>query len=279
VVRYELAEWKLGVSVNIDYHFEYDDRIYSVPCTLNGQKVDVRATRAGVEAFHADQRVASHVRSYGPKGTAVTCKQHRPKSHREYGDWPPERIVGWAASIGPHTREVTRQILERLVHPEVGYRSCLGLFRTAKRCGRDRMEAACRRALEIGAPSRRSVEMILKNGLERIHSTDEPAATPVLHENIRGGSYFDRGEQDASSETSEIAIVQSPTTMQSGPSSHDAASSQCKLPFDDSAPLLDAPARPDDLQDPEGFDHQKEPTKGLDIATPGLGRNRHRYTN
>lgn len=279
VVRYELAEWKLGVSVNIDYHFEYDDRIYSVPCALNGQKVDVRATRGGVEAFHADQRVASHVRSYGPKGTPVTCKQHRPKSHREYGDWPPERIVGWAASIGPHTREVTRQILERLVHPEVGYRSCLGLFRTAKRCGRDRMEAACRRALEIGAPSRRSVEMILKNGLERIHSTDEPATTPVLHENIRGGSYFDRGEETACPETSEIAIIQSPTTMQSGPSSHDAASSQCKLPFDDSTPLPDAPAQADDLQGQEEFDHQKEPTKGLDIVTSGLGRNRHRYTN
>jgi transposase len=135
VVRYELAEWKLGVSVNIDYHFEYDHRIYSVQCALNEQTVDVRATYSSMEAFHGGQRVASHVRSYGPKSTPVTCREHRPKSHREYGEWPPERMIGWAASIGPNTKEVRRQILAQLVHPEVGYRSCLGLFRTANRCG------------------------------------------------------------------------------------------------------------------------------------------------
>src|SRR5580692_8247718 len=34
VHRYELGEWKLGVGVNIDYHLEYDARMYSVPCAL-----------------------------------------------------------------------------------------------------------------------------------------------------------------------------------------------------------------------------------------------------
>ena len=32
--RYEIGEWKLGVGVNVDYHFTYDDRHYSVPSEL-----------------------------------------------------------------------------------------------------------------------------------------------------------------------------------------------------------------------------------------------------
>jgi IstB-like ATP binding protein/Mu transposase, C-terminal domain len=54
-----------------------------VPCTLLGNKIEYRATRSSVEAFHGGQRVASHLRSYGPRGIATTCREHRPKSHRE----------------------------------------------------------------------------------------------------------------------------------------------------------------------------------------------------
>lgn len=206
--RYELAEWK-QCGVNIDYHVEYDDRLYSVPCTLIGQRVEIRATSTTVEVLHGRQRVASHARCYGPKGTAVTRPEHRPKSHREYGDWPPERLVGWASSVGAHTGELVRQLLASFPHPEMGYRSCLALFRVAKRYGSERTEAACRKALEIGAPSRRTVEMILKNGLEKSSPGEEPEGPPVRHENIRGGSYFDRGEEDAESRTtdSEAASV------------------------------------------------------------------------
>lgn len=228
--RYEVAEWG-QVGVNIDYHFDYDGRLYSVPCALIGHKVEFRATRSSVEAFHGGQRVASHLRSYGPKGTATTCKEHRPKSHRDYGEWPPERLIGWAGTIGPFTQDLTRELLAQYVHPEVGYRSCLALFRVGKRCGRDRMEAACRRALEIGSPTRKCVEMILKNGVEGIHRAQEPTAKPVVHENIRGGSYYDRKEQDASEERS-CPTVANTTTRQPDSLSHGTDSSQYELPFE-----------------------------------------------
>jgi transposase len=205
LTRYELAQWK-ECGVNIDYHVECQDRLYSVPCALIGQRVEIRWTSSAVEVFHAGQRVACHQRSYGPKGTAITCEEHRPKSHREYGQWPPERLVAWAASIGQQTGEVVREILARVPHPEMGYRSCLALIRISKRYGAERTEAACRKALDIGAPSRRTVEMILKNGLERDGASDEPAAKPVVHENIRGGTYFDRSEQNP--ETGKVGAQQ-----------------------------------------------------------------------
>lgn len=189
--RFTPAEWK-GAKSNIDYHVEYDDRLYSVHHTLARQPVEIRATATTVEILHDGKRIASHLRSYGPKGTAVTVTDHRPKSHRDYGEWPPSRLVGWAASIGTNTTSVVEAILAAQPHPEHGYRSCLALFRDAKTYGRDRTEAACARALAIGSPTRKSVAMILKRGLDRLASDDAAPARPLpAHENVRGAAYYD----------------------------------------------------------------------------------------
>ena len=119
--------------MNIDYHFEYDHRLYSVPSTLVNATVDVRATATMVEAWRGGVRVTSHERSYGPRGTAVTKPEHRPRAHREWGNWPPERLVGWAAQTGPKTAEVVAAILGNRTHPETGRRACLGLMRMGER--------------------------------------------------------------------------------------------------------------------------------------------------
>lgn len=189
--RFAAAEWK-SANANIDYHVEYEDRLYSVHHTLAQQPVEIRATAMTVEILHDGKRVASHLRSYGPKGTPVTAPEHRPKSHRDYGAWPPSRLIGWAASIGTNTATVVESILAAQPHPEHGYRSCLALFRDAKTYGRDRTEAACRRALAIGSPTRKSVAMILKRGLDRVGSDDGgPARSLPFHENVRGAEYYD----------------------------------------------------------------------------------------
>ncbi|MGK3961562.1 IS21 family transposase [Sorangium sp. So ce118] len=196
--RYEIGAWKLEVGVNIDYHFEYDHRLYSVPSELLGAKVDVRATATVVEVWRGGARVTSHERSYGPKGTAVTKPEHRPRAHREWGSWPPERLVGWAAQIGPKTAEVVATILAHRTHPETGRRACLGLMRLAERHGASRLEAACGRAIAIGNPRYKTVEAILRSGLDKVALREEVEVKTVLHENIRGGAYFDREEMETS---------------------------------------------------------------------------------
>ena len=79
-------------------------------------------------------------------------------------------------------------------HPEQGFRSAIGILRLAKTHGAERLEAACKRALEIGAPSYSSVASILRNNLDRREApksskgaTDGPA---IDHPNIRGPEYF-----------------------------------------------------------------------------------------
>jgi len=193
--RYELAHWK-DAKVNIDYHVDYDGRLYSVDHTLIGLEIEIRATSSTIEIFINNRHHVVHRRSYGPKGAAVTLEAHRPKSHRDYGAWPPSRMVSWAATIGPSAAAVVERILADKPHPEQGYRSCMALIRTAKAYGHGRTEAACGRALAIGSPTRKSVEAILKRGLDRVPVGDEKTPSIVVHENIRGGDYFDKEEQN-----------------------------------------------------------------------------------
>ncbi len=192
--RYEIGAWKLQVGVNIDYHVEYDHRFYSVPCALMNSRVDVRATATVIEIWQGGVRVTSHERSHGPKGAAVTDPAHRPRAHREWGNWPPERLVGWAETIGPKTAEVVGAILTRRTHPETGRRACLGLLRLAEKYSRERLESASARAVAIKSPTYKSVEAILKTGFDKLALNEEVEAKTVTHENIRGGTYFDRGE-------------------------------------------------------------------------------------
>ncbi len=182
--------------VNIDYCITFDHRLYSVPYALVAQEVHVRATVAVVEILHRGERVASHRRSFGPKGVSVIADEHRPRAHRDYGRWPPERIVAWAASVGPQVGDVASAIMGRRTHPESGYRACLGLIRLADRYGRERVDAACARALAIESPSFKSVLAILKNGLDRAPRIETTARAPIAHEHLRGASYFNKEDEN-----------------------------------------------------------------------------------
>lgn len=114
-------------------------------------------------------------------------------SHRRYAEWTPSRIIRWASETGPKTAELVESILKARPHPEMGYRSCLGIIRLGSRYGRDRLEAACARALGIRALSYTSVRSILEKGLDRLPLPfSEPLVPPVLHENLRGAAYFSR---------------------------------------------------------------------------------------
>ena len=80
-----------------------------------------------------------------------------PKAHQLHLEWTPSRFITWAGTIGPQTAALVEAILADRPHPEQGYRSCLGILRLAKRDGDTRLEAACARAVAVGARSYRHV--------------------------------------------------------------------------------------------------------------------------
>lgn len=185
---YEFAEWKKA-RVNIDYHIEFDGSYYSVPYQLVRREVDLRITARMIEIFMKGHRVAAHVRSF-KKGYFVTEMNHRPVSHQKYLEWTPSRMIQWAGTVGPSTSNLVQKILESKVHPEQGYRSCLGILRLGKSYSNERLESAASRALSIGAFSYRSVKSILENGLDGLPVRTSDKCVTISHENLRGAAYY-----------------------------------------------------------------------------------------
>ena len=191
--RYEMWEWKT-CTVNIDYHVELDDNFYSTPYPLVYEKVETRKTASVVEVWFKGKRVASHPRLKG-KGGYETTSEHMPRSHREYLEWTPSRLIHWAEKMGPATGRFISEILQRRRHPEQGFRSCMGIFRLSQSFGEQRLEAACLRAEALSSYSYRTVKNILSSGSDRLKV--EPELDEVVHrehENIRGASYYEGRE-------------------------------------------------------------------------------------
>jgi len=115
-----------------------------------------------------------------------------PERHRQHLEWTPGRMIQWARLIGPETAGLVAAILESRRHPEQGYRSCLGILRLGRHYGEARLEAACSRALAVGARSYRHVDSVLRAGLDRLPAAEAAptTATPPDHENIRGRDYY-----------------------------------------------------------------------------------------
>ena len=186
---YEFAEWK-KVRVNIDYHVELEGHYYSVPHALVRKALEVRYTERTVECLYRGQRVASHLRSH-LKGRHTTVAEHMPAAHRQYAEWTPERLIRWAEKTGPATAGVIQTLLQSRAHPQQGFRACLGVLRLSKGYGDERLEAACRRALRIGSASYKSIDSILRQGLDRKPLPEQSELElGIAHENIRGAGYY-----------------------------------------------------------------------------------------
>lgn len=178
---FEYAEWKTA-KVHPDYHVEVDKTFYSVPHRLIGRRVDVRFTYRAVEIFQDHTRVASHVRR-SQRGGHVTVNEHMPKGPsalRQYDAGEPDQDGGLDRR---QRRRPCRAMMCQRPHPEQGYRSAMRIISLARRYDRDRLEAACERALTINAISYSSVSAILKSGLDRTRPAADPSkprpATPT----------------------------------------------------------------------------------------------------
>lgn len=190
--HYQYAQWK-QVLLGPDYHVEAKRHYYSVPSALVAQRIDVRITATTIECFFKAGRVASHVRRF-EIGGHTTVEAHRPKAHRLYGESTPEHVLKLAQGHGPSTVALVKQLLAHSGHVQQGLRSSVAVLRLSTRFEPERLEAACQRALSIGAMSFKSVESILKTGLDRTPVPDpessETSALPLEHANLRGAHYY-----------------------------------------------------------------------------------------
>jgi transposase len=187
---YEFALWKKA-KISIDYHVEYDDHYYSVPCSLYPADVMIRASQKMVEIYHDGKQVAVHPRSQA-KGRHSTLAEHMPSDHRFYSEWSPQRFLHWAEKIGPETAKIVQWEFDSKQHPEQAYRTCLGILGFAKKYTPARLESACRYALANEIHSYKGIKNILVNQIDQLPSPEggsQPSLLPP-HSNIRGKAYY-----------------------------------------------------------------------------------------
>lgn len=188
---FELAEW-FTPKVAPDSHVTVAGALYSVPWRLIGRRVDVRATAVEVAVFVDGELVKTHRRV--AKGRRVT----------DWNDYPPEKVAflqrtpAWcrhrAAEAGPAVAELVAGLLagQALHH----LRAAQGVLSLADRYDADRLDAACRRATDVGDPSYRTVKGILAAGLER--KDDDPPGDSQAPALLHGRAAFSGGTEVAS---------------------------------------------------------------------------------
>ena len=191
---FELATWKKA-TVGPNYHISVERMNYSVPFEYIRQKVDVRLTRATVEVFYNGSRICSHPRLYGKFNQYSTIQEHMPPDHQKYVQWNGERFIRWAGKIGSSTECAVRAILSSYKVEQQGYKSCLGLLKLADKYSAQRLENACKRALEFTPrPSLKNIQAILASGQDKLPTEPEPTSSSQ-YGFTRGADYYDRGKK------------------------------------------------------------------------------------
>lgn len=189
---YELATWKTA-TVGPNYHIAVERMNYSVPYEYIKQKVDLRITRTAIEMFFGGNRICSHPRLYGRFNQYSTVEDHMPPNHQQYVQWNGERFEKWAAKIGPYTEMAVRAILGGYKVEQQGYKACMGLLKLADKYSPERLENACKKALEYTPrPSLKNVQAILSSGQDRISEEPERQNSSSQYGFTRGAEYYER---------------------------------------------------------------------------------------
>ena len=134
-------------------------------------------------------RIALHPRKRQPYGY-TTLEEHMPAHHRFVKEWGSEKFITWAASVGEECECYISKILDKKQHPEQSYKSCLGVLQLEKKVGRERLNNACKRALDYQAYNYKMILRILEKGWDSVEDTSEEPPEVPPHQNIRGSNYY-----------------------------------------------------------------------------------------
>ena len=162
---------------------------YSVPYQLIGKDTRLIYDSDEVEIYLGMQRIAVHKRDYRRHGY-TTLAEHMPQKHKKYQEtkgWDADFFLKKGKELGECSFEIMRRILESKTFTEQAYNACLGLLRLSEIYGKERLENACKRAMESPRVSYRLIDNILSNNLDK-YTEDQTELFPTIpdHENIRG---------------------------------------------------------------------------------------------
>ena len=189
ICPYVFANWTKG-SVGQNYHVEVLENNYSVPYKFVRQKIEARITEKTVEIFCKSKRIASHIRCF-EKNKYITDPNHYPPEHRAYANSTPENLLAEAKAAGENIADWVKIVLDDpLMYSMQKLRTCSGALRLSKLYGNHRLNAACRRGTHLGIYSCKSIESMLKTGLDHQPLHKVEVTTNPHHEFVRGPFYY-----------------------------------------------------------------------------------------
>ena len=173
---YEIADWR-EAKVHQDHHIQCRQALYSVPSSLcpPGQKVEVRVDSKLVCIYHRGQLIKTHLRQ--PRGGRATDPEDYPAHLSAYTTRAPDGIKSKAAELGPAVAEFAGRLFDGPL-PWARIRQGHKLLRLGERYTAKRLDAACRRALEVDLIDVRRVERILVQALEQETIPELPTPLP-----------------------------------------------------------------------------------------------------
>lgn len=120
-----------------------------------------------------------------------------PPNHQKYVQWNGERFIHWAGKVDNHTQIVVHAILSSYKVEQQVYKSCMGLLKLTDKYTPERLENACKRALEYTPrPSLKNIQAILASGQDKV----APGQNATSHSSsqygfISGADYYGRGNK------------------------------------------------------------------------------------
>ena len=174
---YEIAHWRTA-KVHQDHHVQCQQSLYSVPSALcpPGQKVEVRVDSKLVHIYHRGQLIKVHERQH--RGGRSTDPNDYPTQLSAYTTRTPDHIKSEAAKLGPAVAEFAQSLFNG-PQPWAKIRQGHKLLRLGERYTPQRLDAACRRALDVDLIDVRRLERILVQALEEETLPQLPLSAPA----------------------------------------------------------------------------------------------------
>jgi len=173
---YEVVDWRMA-KVHPDHHVACQYALYSVPAALcsPGQKVEVRLGAKLVRIYQRGQLIKIHPRQ--GRGGRSTDPNDYPAELSAYTTRAPDQLQRRAAEQGPAVAAFAERLFEGPL-PWAKLRQGQKLIRLGERYSAERLDAACRRALEVNLIDVRRVERILTEALEQETTPEQPPPLP-----------------------------------------------------------------------------------------------------
>jgi len=142
---------------------------YSVPCSLIGQRVQVRVHARCVEMYSAQRLVAIHERLSGRHGHAATVDHYLDLMRRKPGALAGSRALAQDRERGlwPDVYDELWQAIAQRHGPSIAARQMVDVLVLCRELGPERVEHAARDALESGACDGRAVAVLARRTSEQ----------------------------------------------------------------------------------------------------------------